>query len=185
MPKLTELISLSKRFYNKNRGKVVDIVLFGSLARKKKFPSDIDICLILKKRNQGLSDKFKKLLKSEFEEIHFSCLSLKNFPGRTLWQTLLHEGYSLTKEEKWAELLGYETKVLYWYRLKDLKQSDKVRFYYALKGRKGEKGILQRLNGKHLGKGVIMLPLKGDDEMKEFFLDWGVPFHRREILVGK
>lgn len=185
MLKLTKLVSLSKEFQEGNE-EVVDVILFGSLAREKKFPGDIDICLILKSKDEGLVKQFKDILEEEFKkDLHLSLLSIESFPEKTLWQSLVREGYSLTKERKWSEMLGYESKALYWYELKKLDQSEKVRFYYALKGRKAGGGILEELEGKHLGKGVITVPLEGDDEMREFFLDWEVPFHRREILVGK
>lgn len=183
LSKVEDLKLKCKRFYEKNKDKVMDIILFGSTARGKELPEDFDICLILKDSSlKGLAKKFRKDLP---RKVHVSVLSTSNLFSSSLWQTILREGVSIISERAVSELLGFRSYALYWYNLENLNQTDKVRFYYALKGRKGEEGILQKLNGKHLGKGVIMVPLEGDDEMQEFFLDWEISFHRREILVGK
>ena len=42
-------------------------------------------------------------------------------------------------------------------------------FQYALKGRRGEKGILKITKSEQLGKGVIKVPLQYTEEFKSFF----------------
>ena len=46
--------------------------------------------------------------------------------------------------------------------------SDKVRFYYALKGRDGNSGILKRYSGEFLSKKVLLFPEKHIDDIKMF-----------------
>ena len=74
-------------------------------------------------------------------------------------------------------------KVLYWYDLTNLKGSHKVRFVYAIKGRKGEDGLVQKLGGKFLVPGCFTLPFKKDREMQEILKFWKVKFKRETILV--
>lgn len=62
--------------------------------------------------------------------------------------------------------------IIYTYSLKHLPEKDKVRFYYALKGRNGKKGMLQRLKIEQLGRTVLMVPANKEQEVDEFFEYW-------------
>ena len=73
--------------------------------------------------------------------------------------------------------------VLYYYNLSKVNKSKKVRFVYALKGRKGEKGLVNSLGGKFLVQSCFILPVKKDQEMKEIFKLWDVPFKRKKIVL--
>ena len=74
-------------------------------------------------------------------------------------------------------------KVLFSYSTIHLLKKDKIRFYYALKGRDGKSGVVARTNTLHLGKTVLLTPIKHDDELKEFLLYWKCDFTRRKIMV--
>lgn len=72
--------------------------------------------------------------------------------------------------------------VLYTYDLKKQPKSKAVRFVYLLKGRKGEKGLINNFRGKFLAPGCFILPFKKDREMKEVFSLWKVP-HKKMLLL--
>lgn len=74
-------------------------------------------------------------------------------------------------------------KVLYWYDLSGLKGSKKVRFVYALKGRKGEEGLVKKMGGRFLVPGCFILPFKKDEEMQEIMKFWKVKFKKEVVLV--
>lgn len=175
---------MSKRFVKKNRN-VLDIVLFGSMVRGKILPEDIDICLIGLKVTEAQIKEFENLVNKIDRKVHISYLPLDNFldPKQTLWKTIFHEGYSLVKNRNISKLIGFDSFVIFWYNLKTLEQKDKVRFYYALSGRDGSSGILKQVKGLHLGKGVIAVPLKNEDKIRNFFMNWKIPFNRRRILL--
>jgi len=74
--------------------------------------------------------------------------------------------------------------LIYTYSTQHLPKKDKVRFYYALKGRDGKTGIVKALKIIHLGRTVLMADAKHDDDMIQFFKVWNAPYTRRKVLVG-
>lgn len=75
--------------------------------------------------------------------------------------------------------------VLFWYDLTSLKPSDKVRFVYTLKGRKGETGLIERFGGEFLVNGCFILPMEKEKEMREVFKFWKVRFKSKKIIIVK
>ena len=72
---------------------------------------------------------------------------------------------------------------LYSYDLSHLKKSHKVRFVYLLKGRSGEKGIIERFNGKFLASACFIIPLKHDQEMQKIVQNWHIKYSRYKIKL--
>jgi len=179
LQKLSILKQKCKKFLKQNT-ELLDIVIFGSVARKKTKPNDIDIALIFKNK---LDKNLKQKLSKKIQKSHIIEIILKNIPKQSLWKTLLHEGISIKYNRKISNILGFNTKILLWYSLERLNKSQKVQFSYALKGRDGKSGLLKKYNGNYLGKGSIMIPVEADDEFREFFINWKTPFNRRRILI--
>ena len=74
---------------------------------------------------------------------------------------------------------------LYTYDLSKLKNSCKVRFVYALKGRGKEKGLVKELKGRFIAPGCFIIPVKNDKEMQEIMCKWGVKFSKIKIMIPK
>ena len=55
-------------------------------------------------------------------------------------------------------------------------------FYYALQGRKKGTGILAKIGGKFVSKGVIKIPTKYFDEIKELLEGHNINFAATFIL---
>ena len=75
--------------------------------------------------------------------------------------------------------------ILVTYNSSILKNKDKVRFYYALKGRNGISGIIKHYNIEFLGKGVLLIPFKHEKNIREFFTMWDLPYTLKEISLEK
>lgn len=75
--------------------------------------------------------------------------------------------------------------VLFTYSTKNLLAKDKVRFYYALKGRDGKTGIVKSLKIEHLGRTVLLVPRKHDEEVQQFLRHWNLSFTRRKVIVDE
>ena len=103
----------------------------------------------------------------------------------SIWQSLFHEGLSLISGTNLAENLGFQPKILYKYDSSVLEYKEKIKLYYALKGRKGNGGILSRTGSEYLSKTVLLVSVKYDNEFQEFFKQWKLPFSRRVILISK
>lgn len=183
MQKYSILKKICKDFAKKDKN-IIDIVLFGSFAREKEKPEDIDLAAIVSDKietvtlEKQISDKLKM-------PVHITVLNLRTLFRETLWKTIIHEGISLLNNKNVSEKLGFESYVLFWYNLAKLKTSDKVRFSYALFGRDKKDSLLGKLNGKSLGKGVLLIPVNKEDEIRDLFFEWELPFERRRILAEK
>jgi len=79
----------------------------------------------------------------------------------------------------------YASMVLFSYSTEHLLKKDKIRFYYALKGRDGKSGIVKSCNIDHLGRTVLLVPIKFAQEVNEFLELWKCKFKKREVLVRK
>ena len=71
--------------------------------------------------------------------------------------------------------------ILITYTLKKKSKVDKVRFSYALLGRTKNEGILKKVKGRYLGKGVLLVPLKFNKEIKELFDFWKIKFNAEKV----
>lgn len=184
MQLLLVLKSISRAFA-KRQPAIVDVVLFGSAARAKARPSDIDICLLTDNQKIPIHEFERAILARTGARPHISVLRLRDWlsPRQTLWKTILHEGISLLRGRPLAQLAGFKPIVLFWYSLEKLKPSDKVRFSYALYGRPGKAGLLQKVRGEVLGKAAILVPIVADDQIRELLTRWQLPYNRRRILI--
>ena len=73
--------------------------------------------------------------------------------------------------------------VMYTYSTSHLKVKDKVRFYYALKGRDGKSGIIKTYRILHVAKTVLIVDEKHDEDITQFLKRWNLPFTRRKVIV--
>ncbi len=71
------------------------------------------------------------------------------------------------------------------YALKHLAQKDKVRFYYALKGRDGKTGIIKANNLKQLGKGVLCVSQEFLKNTEEFLSFWKCQYSKEVCETSK
>ncbi len=83
-----------------------------------------------------------------------------------------------------SDYIQHSTKmVLYTYSTKHLSNKDKVRFYYALKGRDGKSGFIKRSRSIFLAKTIFLVPYRNDDDALDFFRIWNIPYSRRRVLI--
>lgn len=93
---------------------------------------------------------------------------------------------SLTKELATNEKgLVMDTKemLLFTYSTRQLTQTEKVKFHYSLKGRNSTPGMLEKVNGQHIGSAVILIPKEKEDFVVEFFKQLKIPFTKKVMLV--
>ncbi|MBD3304022.1 hypothetical protein GF343_02670 [Candidatus Woesearchaeota archaeon] len=78
---------------------------------------------------------------------------------------------------------GNNEAIIYTYSLTHMPKKDKVRFFYALKGRNGKKGILERLKIEQLGRTVLLAPASKEKEMDEFFAYWQCKPKKKKVKL--
>ncbi len=83
------------------------------------------------------------------------------------------------------EEVGYLAKIIFSYAIIHLKVKDKVRFYYALKGRDGKSGVLKFYNIEQLGKTVLLVDKKQEQAVEQFLTQWKCKYQKREVFVKK
>ena len=69
------------------------------------------------------------------------------------------------------------------YSTEHLVKKDKVRFFYALKGRNGKAGIVDNANVEQLGRAVLMVPATNAGKVNDFLDSWHCKFSKREVFV--
>jgi len=72
--------------------------------------------------------------------------------------------------------------VLFTYATDHLAYKDKVRFYYALKGRDGKSGILSKQGVQQLGRTVLIVPKQLEQEFDAFFNEWKCRFEKKNAI---
>jgi hypothetical protein len=131
------------------------------------------VFLLVNRANEKLAAEFNKL--AGIETYVFPANQLFN-PEYKKWLDLLASGTSLVSEKAGSS-------VLLQYNSSHLKGANKVKFYYALKGRGGSKGILEVTHSEFIGKGVVLSGDKGASELAVFFKKWGCKTEKKEVIV--
>lgn len=71
--------------------------------------------------------------------------------------------------------------VIFTYSIENLSKTDKVRFYYAIKGRDGKHGIVKEWDIVQLGRAVLLVPEKHEQDVREFLTFWKSAFESRRV----
>lgn len=86
----------------------------------------------------------------------------------------------MKKEPDFSKLVE---KVIFTYSTEHLAQKDKVRFYYALKGRDGISGIIVALNIEQLGKTVLLVNSDKESDVTEFLEFWKCEYQKKRVYL--
>ena len=170
------------------KNKVTDVILFGSYSRGGYYPQDVDICIIIptsrEKEAIDILASFKKQVNNP--RLHVSIITERDFikGDSTLVKTLLSEGVSISKNEPLSNIYGFENKTIFTYSLKGFKPSERVRFHYALNGRRGSMGVLKESDARIMGNGVIIAPTSKEEMIKNTLDMWNIAYESRKILFG-
>ncbi len=166
---------------------LVDIFLFGSAFKGKEKPNDIDIIALFRDNNYELIERVLYQIKKVGEKLeillHIEPIVVDQLHNQKAYPFLLHEGFSLRNMKFLHELLGFKPFVLITYNLEDKTPSEKVRFSYALYGRKEGDGLLKKLKGKVIGKGSFLIPINQQAAIKSFFELWNTKYKEQRLFI--
>jgi predicted nucleotidyltransferase len=153
-----------------------DILVYGSIVRGKDKVNDIDIVIIFNKKGSvneklELAEKLKSQLDFLDINVDVKAVDISDFDDNSFIarQAILAEGYSLIDGKFLHERFGFKAFAIFDYSLGNLNYSQKKMFYYALKGRRGQKGLLELKGAEMLGNCIIKVPLVNSEEFKELF----------------
>lgn len=178
--------SIIAKFYKENRQEILDIVLFGSAAKGKDSPKDIDLLLLLKnKEDIELAYALKKSLAELMMDFSITTKTYSSLmmPGFLAREAFLSEGFSLISGKKIAGCLGYKNFILFKYSLKGFSNSQRMRFQYSLHGRDKRKGMLKELSLIKFSDQILLSPTENSELAKEYLLSWRIIFEEIPILI--
>lgn len=160
---------------------VIEIFVFGSSIKGKAIPKDIDIA-ILTYKNPSL--EFQKKI-SKIIGFHISVLTAKEFfiNPPSIAHTLIREGYGLKNKKFLAESYRFSNKILFSYSVASFPSSIKVKIVNILRGKKGEKGIVEFYGGEWIANQVFSVPMESEKIFDEFFDKFSVKFKKSYILI--
>lgn len=149
----------------------------------KETPADVDICLIGNEITSRIIQEIEKKLQKSIE-VHIIKTKYRNlFEDVMLWKTLLHEGYSVRKQQYLAELFQMQSFFLFTYNLKNIPLTKKQIFSHALQGTKTHKGILKQCNGEKVGRSAVLVPEEKAEEIRAFLETWNVIYTVKRVLI--
>lgn len=170
----------------------IGVVLFGSYARGDYDEgSDIDLLVIFKDKknlNKGLKDIYKTTAESHqfFQAI---ALTLDEFKKSPLRESVLRDGkiHYTNKEVEKLLIQPYKPYALITYSTANLNQKERIPFTQKLEGRgKGKyryDGLIQKLEGYKVGKGVAMIPIENLKILIELLEEKGVNHIIRYVWI--
>jgi len=168
---------------------LVDIFLIGSALKSKTEPGDIDIISLFRDKDyekiENINYKIKEIGDKLNLKLHIEPIIIDDLFNQKIYISILHEGFSIKNMKLISEILKFEPDLLITYSLKDKKASDKVRFSYALYGRKKGEGFLKDIKGKEVSKGSILVPIDKQELVREFFRQWNISFNEQRISIFK
>ena len=182
------LEKLKKCLISEKKENIFDIVVFGSLVKGKLNPRDADILFVFLngtlKERLNLIQEIKNKLKNKIQiDLDIKQALLKDlFSAEFLARTgILLEGFSIFKNKKFCETLGFHSYALFWYDLKSLNHTEKVKFNYILAGR-NQKGVIELFNGARLMSGVVKIPVEHSLEFENILKNNKINYNKKNIL---
>ena len=173
----------------KENPSVLDVFLFGSAARGKREPRDVDVLVLFKgKADSRLAHSFERELRAagvsaNVEERAWKELFEPSFRAR---EAVLSEAVSVVSGKRLCEAFGFTSFALFKYAPSGMGASERVKFQYALFGRRVGKrhapGMLEAVGGKKLTAAALVVPVQKADEFTAFLTGWRVPFKRAFAL---
>ncbi len=179
-------LKLKSKNFARNK-EIFEIIIYGSFIKGKEEARDIDILIIFKEeslvKRTELAQEFKgnlnKIKNLDIKTINLSELFDKNFLAR---QSVLIEGKSLIDNKSLAEKIGFKGYSLFEYSLRKLTHNEKTKFVYGLSGRNKE-GILKKIKAIHIGKGVVLVPIRNSIIFEDFLKKWNLDYNQKNILM--
>jgi hypothetical protein len=84
-----------------------------------------------------------------------------------------------------VDIRKYSSRVIFTYSIEHLLKKDKIRFYYALKGRDGKTGVFKKYKIEQLGRAVLLVNSRFEKQVQEFLESWKCKFKKRRVLIEK
>ena len=183
---ITTLVKTAKKIQRAHPDDIFDIVLFGSAMKGKDKPGDIDILIIFTKE---VNKKIERALHTELAipTADVQSITLKELEGNgfVAKEGIYLEGLSLVHNQPLRDSLGFYSVAFIKYSLESIQGSPRVKFYYALQGRKDQKGFLQEIGATRYTDNTLLCPYSLVEPVKTFLDHWNIGYKVTPALVPK
>jgi predicted nucleotidyltransferase len=180
---LKKLSELSSQYMKSNKA-IKGIVLFGSAAKGKLYPGDLDVAILAELTDRAqLTGGLVRLLSENDIDAHVSTLFFDDIFSEPLWQSVIHEGISIINGEPLSKSLGFSSKTLFQFDPSKLDKSKRVRFQYALVGRDSKSGIIEDVCGQKISGNAIIVPVSSENKVIQFFDLWGISYTIKRLMA--
>ncbi len=180
-------LKASLKNFLKKESYLVDLILFGSALKGKAKPGDIDLIALFRDHDPEKIESILYQIRKNGEEqgldLHVEPIIVDYMFDQKVYPLLLHEGFSIRCSEFIHQKLNLQPFMLITYQLEGKNASDKVRFSYALYGRTKGEGLLNKIKGKVVGKGSILIPVSHQETIKMFFKQWEVTYNEQRMFI--
>ena len=134
--------------------------------------------VVLEELNKRLMERVMRELRREFSVDRFEFVDPTRFLRERDLLKEFFDGFSIINKMNLFEELGLKKYVRYNYSLENLDPCKKALFSYELIGRRQQPGILQKLGGIYIGRGVVAVPDQHKRALEELFRKWNVHFKK-------
>lgn len=165
---------------------IEDIILFGSTARGKEKPHDVDILLIFKNSvEKTVEYKIRKMLELFYQNVSIISKTLKTVldPAFDARESVLFEGISLLDTKMYCSKYGFSAVGMFRYEFKEWNKLQKTKFYYALNGRGSLEGFVTKTKGIKLSDNLILVPVYNVELFRDFLESWKIEYKLIPLLV--
>ncbi len=166
---------------------LADIFLFGSALKSKEKPGDVDAIALVREKDYAKIENavysIKKIGDKLNINLHIESIVIDGLFREKIYASIIHEGFSIREMKFIRELLDFRSYMLFTYKLENKKSSEKVRFSYALYGRKKGEGILNSLKGEIIGKSSILVPIEKQEIMRSFLKNWNISYKEQRVSI--
>ncbi|MBW2995598.1 nucleotidyltransferase domain-containing protein [Candidatus Woesearchaeota archaeon] len=143
-----------------------DIVIFGSFVKDKFQPNDIDIALLMYKKNYDIAVAVKEEVRKTFRNVHMTVVLFSEFYTKPIWKSIIAEGFSIKKNKFLKDVIGIKPMEIYQFQLDKMTASEKTMF------NRGFNEIVKSTGSLKLGAGSVAVPEQKSGQMNDFFDYW-------------
>ena len=155
-----------------NKKGIVDILVFGSLAKGKIKVNDIDLAILVEAEVHK-SELLPQIRNKVKLNVDVQIITIRDY-DKFIWITLLREGYSIKYKKYLHEMYNIKPQLLYKYSLKTLTPSKKVMFERALK---------QFSSIKRLSNRVVLVPIEKSADFNALLQYWELDIDAEEYAL--
>ncbi len=192
MPNIRIFKKIVRKLSRENE--VKSIIVYGSFARGDYGPkSDIDLFIIIdnEEKKKELQDRIIELETEIGKSIQPTIRTKKEMRQTDfgLLQNVFREGKILYLKESLdissSLLLREKPYIIYTFNLRELKQNEKARFnrvlYARKKGKYSYKGLLEKIGGKKLTSGCVIIPYTKKENMEKLLNKFNIKYEAIKV----